>query len=610
MYLYNSRLHKTPFGAVEVGEEITIKLSVKKQFLPSIIRLYLRKDASADIWTFNLLGINGDMAEYSCTFSVEEAGIYFYRFEAVLSGGRVEFIGRDKWGNAVKGDNLPEWQLTVFEENSFRHKRSGKDIIYHIFIDRFNRCGEKVKPPRGYLKNWDEDVTVVDSDGIFRANDFFGGNLKGVTQKLDYLKSLNVSVVFLSPIFEAASNHRYDTANYMNIDPLVGCESDLDELVAEAGKRGMRIMLDGVFNHTGSDSLYFNKENFYPTLGAYQSKNSPFYDWYSFFDYPEGYHSWWGVKISPTLNKDSKSLRQYLFGEEGVLKKWTEKGVDWRLDVADELSIDFLDDLRERVRKTNENAIVIGEVWEDASTKVSYGKLRPYFTKGQLDGVMNYVFKDAILAYMNDGNSDNFGVKVMDLIENYPHDAMSSSMTMLGSHDTIRIINELSGIRGGDWNKIDQLNYRLPSHIYDKAVNRLKVASAIEYFLPGIPSIYYGDEAGMQGFKDPVNRRTYPWGNERADLLEHYKTLGKIRTTYFNDDDRFYHRRSELLILKRKGTFHTLLVANTTRVPQSYQSKTDLIDLLSGETYPAGAIRINPDCAKIFLVPYHSRPSK
>ena len=183
--------------------------------------------------------------------------------------------------------------------------------------------------------------------------------------------------------------------------------------------------MDGVFNHSGSDSRYFNQLGHYDSLGAYQSWDSPYHDWYYFDHFPDEYKSWWGCKVVPTLNKSAAGYRDLLFREGGVIDKWTKFGIDgWRLDVVDELPTDFVDDLRAAIKRAKADAVVIGEVWEDASTKVSYGTLRPYLTKGELDGVMNYPFKEAILSFCAYGGARAFGTKVMRIYENYPRDTL------------------------------------------------------------------------------------------------------------------------------------------------------------------------------------------
>lgn len=529
MYSYNSRKDKYPFGAVRVGEQVTVNFSVNRRLCPSAVRLMLRFGKITEVRSLKCVKRLEEKNIYSCSFTLSHEGIFFYRFEVEYTSSDFHYIGRNCLGSAVVGEFLPEWQLTVYPLNYDAPLRSGADIIYHIFVDRFAKAGGVSMPRFGVMKQWKDDVTIVDQDGVYRANDFFGGNIRGIIEKLDYLKGLGVTIIYLSPIFLSNSNHRYDTGDYLSIDPMIGTEDDLKELIRKARLLGMDIMLDGVFNHSGSDSIYFNKLNHFDSVGAYQSKDSPYYDWYNFIDYPEVYESWWGIQVVPTLNKHSESLKKFFFGKGGVIEKWTAFGVSWRLDVVDELPTEFLDEIRSAVKRINPSSTLLGEVWEDASHKYSYGTLRPYFTKGQLDGVMNYPFKDAIISFVLRGDTLAFIRDIMDIVENYPAEALSSSMTMLGSHDTERIINVFAETGGEHWRKDKQLRYRIGAEQLARAVKRLKIAAALEYTLPGIPSIYYGDEAGIQGFKDPINRRPYPWGEENSELLNYYRKLGKIR---------------------------------------------------------------------------------
>ena len=467
-------------------------------------------------------------------------------------------------------------------------------VIYHAFVDRFAKAGEAVQPRYGYLKDWDQKVTICEPDGSYRANDFYGGNFKGITSKLDYLASLGVTELYLSPIFEATSNHRYDTGDYLKIDPLLGTEEDFRNLIAEAKKRGIGVILDGVFNHSGADSVYFNQLGHYDSLGAYQSWDSPYHDWYYFDRFPDEYHSWWGCKVVPTLNKSAAGYRDLLFREGGVIDKWTGFGIDgWRLDVVDELPTDFVDLLRAAIKKANKDAVVIGEVWEDASTKVSYGTLRPYLTKGELDGVMNYPFKEAILSFCSYGGARAFGTKVMRIYENYPQDVLNSSMTLIGTHDTVRAINALSGVDVSFTSKEQRLNMTLSDEAYRLAKRRLKIASLLQFLLPGVPSVYYGDEAGLQGYEDPMNRAPYPWGKEDEELVAHYRFLGGLRKKYKEVllGGMDVREQGELLILHRfKEGKNLFAVVNPTFENRilTFRRSRAAKDVVSGKTLRSG----------------------
>lgn len=521
---------KSPYGAVKCGEKLSLHfpiaswVSVDKMFV--FIRL---GDVSTPVEMRFEKSENG-FSVYTADYVFDVAGIYYYRFEMRNRDG-VWYYGRGENGESVCGENLPEWQLTVYKSSYKTPDFAKGNIIYHIFVDRFNRAdGVKTKRKYRLHESFSESPEVVSADGKYYADDFFGGNFNGIREKLDYLEELGVGIIYLSPIFKAYSNHRYDTGDYLKVDELLGTEDDFKRLLDAAHEKGMKIILDGVFNHSGADSLYFNKFGTYDSLGAYQSKSSPYYDWYYFKKFPDEYACWWGCDNVPDLNKSNKDYRALVFGKNGVVEKWQKLGADgWRLDVVDELPIDFVNLLIKKIKSVNKDALVIGEVWEDASTKVSYGELRPYLLGDQLDGTMNYPFMNAIIAYVRDGDEKFFKDTVQSILENYPKETVYCLMNSLGTHDTVRIINALSDVRAHGWSKTHKLGYKLPDSEYEKAKKKLYLASVLQFTLPGIPSIFYGDEAGLQGFDDPINRRPYPWGSEDKEILAHYKKLGRIR---------------------------------------------------------------------------------
>lgn len=521
---------KSPYGAVKCGEKLSLHfpiaswVSVDKMFV--FIRL---GDVSTPVEMRFEKSENG-FSVYTADYVFDVAGIYYYRFEMRNRDG-VWYYGRGENGESVCGENLPEWQLTVYKSSYKTPDFAKGNIIYHIFVDRFNRAdGVKTKRKYRLHESFSESPEVVSADGKYYADDFFGGNFNGIREKLDYLEELGVGIIYLSPIFKAYSNHRYDTGDYLKVDELLGTEDDFKRLLDAAHEKGMKVILDGVFNHSGADSLYFNKFGTYDSLGAYQSKSSPYYDWYYFKKFPDEYACWWGCDNVPDLNKSNKDYRALVFGKNGVVEKWQKLGADgWRLDVVDELPIDFVNLLIKKIKSVNKDALVIGEVWEDASTKVSYGELRPYLLGDQLDGTMNYPFMNAIIAYVRDGDEKFFKDTVQSILENYPKETVYCLMNSLGTHDTVRIINALSDVRAHGWSKTHKLGYKLPDSEYEKAKKKLYLASVLQFTLPGIPSIFYGDEAGLQGFDDPINRRPYPWGSEDKEILAHYKKLGRIR---------------------------------------------------------------------------------
>jgi glycosidase len=398
-------------------------------------------------------------------------------------------------------------------------------------------------------------------DGKILNNDFFGGDLRGIINKLSYLKSLNITVIYLNPIFEAASNHKYDTGNFMKIDRMFGNDEDFIELCEKAKLHGIRIIIDGVFNHTGDDSIYFNKYNHYPTVGAYNDKNSEFYDWYLFIKHPNEYMSWWGIHTLPSVNQTSKSYLKYI---DGVLKRYLRLGASgYRLDVVDELMNEFVERINKVVKNENPENIIIGEVWEDASNKVAYSVRKQYFNGKQLDSVMNYVFKEAIISYLKHNNVLGIRNVVRSIINNYPKEILDSLMNILDTHDTMRIINNFA--TNENLTKIEAANYRLEGSEYKRALMKMKMATILQYTLPGVPSIYYGDEAGLQGFDDPFCRQTFPWDNISADLYEWYKKLGEIRKeeVFINGDYEEVMAKDNIFAFKRvKYKDEVLVVIN------------------------------------------------
>lgn len=555
---------KSPYGAVKCGEKLSLHfpiaswVSVDKMFV--FIRL---GDVSTPVEMRFEKSENG-FSVYTADYVFDAAGIYYYRFEMRNRDG-VWYYGRGENGESVCGENLPEWQLTVYKSTYKTPDFAKGNIIYHIFVDRFNRAdGVKTKRKYRLHESFSESPEVVSADGKYYADDFFGGNFNGIREKLDYLEELGVGIIYLSPIFKAYSNHRYDTGDYLKVDELLGTEDDFKRLLDAAHEKGMKIILDGVFNHSGADSLYFNKFGTYDSLGAYQSKSSPYYDWYYFNKFPDEYACWWGCDNVPDLNKSNKDYRALVFGKNGVVEKWQKLGADgWRLDVVDELPIDFVNLLIKKIKSVNKDALVIGEVWEDASTKVSYGELRPYLLGDQLDGTMNYPFMNAIIAYVRDGDEKFFKDTVQSILENYPKETVYCLMNSLGTHDTVRIINALSDVRAHGWSKTHKLGYKLPDSEYEKAKKKLYLASVLQFTLPGIPSIFYGDEAGLQGFDDPINRRPYPWGSEDKEILAHYKKLGRIRRENRAVFSGGFNMRDEngLVAYERAGGDDEILIA-------------------------------------------------
>ncbi|MBQ4268161.1 MAG: glycoside hydrolase family 13 protein, partial [Clostridia bacterium] len=471
--------------------------------------------------------------EYGWTVSlkINETGLYFYRF-SLLSGGYIacNYYSVGEFTNEYGNDFL----LTVYAKNYKTPAWFKGGVMYQIFPDRFCKFGSMPDITGRIARNWGEDPYYKPNElGKVLNNDFFGGNFKGVQSKLPYLKSLGVTTIYFNPVFEAASNHRYDTSDYMKIDPILGDKKDFEELVEAAKTLGIRVILDGVFNHTGDNSVYFNKYGQYPSLGAYQSKDSPYYSWYSFQRFPDRYSSWWGIDILPEINENSASYQEFIFGDDGVLKTWLKSGIGgYRLDVADELPDFFLKKLRKSVKDADKNAIIIGEVWEDASDKIAYSKRRQYLQGYELDSVMNYPLKNAIVAYAQTGNANELVHTVRFLMDHYPKQTVDCLMNILGTHDTPRILTVLGGKICYNKDEMAQKTAYLSETEKKNAVKKLKMAALLQYTLPGVPCVYYGDENGMEGHIDPFCRRCFDWDSLNEDLIAFYQKLGAIRKQF------------------------------------------------------------------------------
>lgn len=473
--------------------------------------------------------------EYGWTISlrIHETGLYFYTFY-------IENIGFISCGNMQMGyvSNYPKgFMLTVHCADYQTPAWFKGGVLYQIFPDRFCKAGTMPDiDGRISRKDWGGLPNYrPNENGKVLNNDFFGGNFKGIASKLPYLKDLGVTMIYLNPIFEAASNHRYDTSDYMQLDPMLGTEKDFQELIDSANKYGIRLILDGVFNHTGDDSVYFNKYGHYPSIGAYQSKDSPYYSWYSFWEYPDKYESWWGIDILPQVNENSEDYQEFIFGKEGVLKKWLRFGIGgYRLDVADELPDFFLKKLRKAVKDSNQDAIIIGEVWEDAADKIAYSKRREYLQGHELDSVMNYPWKDAIIAYIQSGDTMRLLATIRALIDHYPKATLDCLMNILGTHDTARILTVLGGIYCANKDEMAGKGAYLDENSKKKAIEKLKMAVILQYTLPGVPCVYYGDENGAEGHIDPFCRQCFDWENLNEELISFYKKIGDIRKQYRN----------------------------------------------------------------------------
>lgn len=509
---FNSWLeeYKKPFGAILVNEFISFKFKADDPNVTGVTLVIAHDGGQSHTIKMESYGTAIYHFDY---FFNEGKGVYFYYFELhYLDANHAEYT---RYYGAVAGggpgklvdhlEKINAYQVTCFEKKETAPNWYRKGVFYQIFPDRFYNGNPKelVNNPKAntfiYGSKEDTPMYIKDENGDIARWDFFGGNFKGIKAKIPYLKELGITGIYLNPIFEARSNHRYDTSNYLNIDPILGTEEDFADLLDALHQNDIHVILDGVFSHVGRNSLYFNYDGAYGIdKGAYRNIHSQYYPWFTFNRYPDEYNSWWGVKDLPEINKENKEFQDFIFGSAGVLQKWNKFGIDgWRLDVADELPDEFIAGIRSNLDQFADK-VLLGEVWEDASNKISYGKRRQYILGNHLQGVMNYPLREQALAFlMADCRPETIASHFTTLQENYPRDIFYNSFNNIGTHDTERILTQLNG---------------------DK--RKLSLAFALLHLFPGVPCVYYGDEAGLTGGKDPDNRKFFPWDNIEEDCYE------------------------------------------------------------------------------------------
>lgn len=597
-YIYHdsqNTFYREPFGAVSIGTKVKLFLECKEQ-----------GDVSIEVIKF-------DGFRYSIPMMIEKSkegcilykgiidttdslGILNYYFK-YIKDGFTQYYGNNEENLGGEGKIYYEfpkyYQITVYNKNEIPNWYK-EGIIYQIFVDRFfngNKNSEILNKKKNifiYGSWYDEPMYIRDSNGNIERWDFYGGNLRGVIEKLDYIKSLGANIIYMNPIFDAVSCHKYDTGDYETIDKMYGSTEDFIELCQKANEKGIRIILDGVFSHTGSDSRYFNKHGNYSDLGAYESKYSKYYKWYRFYDYPNNYECWWGFENQPNVEELEKTYSDYIVNnDDSIVAKWLKLGASgWRLDVADELPDEFIQMIKHKMKSVKEESVLIGEVWEDASNKVSYSKKRRYLLGNELDSVTNYPYKNIILDFLNGYISSKYFYKViMSIKENYPIENFYANMNLLGNHDTERIFTVLN-----------------------ENIKKLKLAICIQMTLPGVPLIYYGDEAGLLGHKDPENRKTYPWGRENKEILEYYSLFGNFRKNeevlkkgefyiYKDTPDeilafkRFYENK-EMIIIINRDIYNKKITLNTKEgiyknrfSDEIFYSNGNIIVDIEGESY-------------------------
>lgn len=628
-------LYKYPFGAVEEGTDVTVRMHAQKGDL-QYARVLVRNTNTnrSDLYNMEKVStiiVNEEEVDiWEATFTPDEIGVYGYKFIAG-DGDTTKYYVED--GNEGKTGTVGDknglfFQLTVYDKDYETPDWMKEAVVYQIFPDRFNngdtsndddkanaRGEEPIEVPNSWNSlpdnprlgenNMDDIDGAYSGDGIW-SNDFFGGDIKGIQEKLDYLQGLGVNTLYLNPISMAASNHKYDATDYKTLDPMFGTEKDFKAFTAELKNRGMHLIVDGVFNHVGDDSIYFDRYGKYDTVGAYEywayvydtmndekisqevamTKADDYFvksaqvfseeKWHLWFNISNekvdvgttnerySYQAWWGYDSLPEfksmskaeaislglasesdefVNKASewnnKELVDYIYKDENsVAKQWINWGADgWRLDVANEVDTVFWNDFREEMKAHNSDTLILGEIWDDASK---------YFIGDQYDSVMNYRIRAALIDYLKNGNASRLNDALMAVYEDYPEEAFYALMNLMGSHDVARAIYVLGG--GSDSSERAELgNYDV-----NLGKQRLKLAALFEFGYAGAPTIYYGDEAGVTGSKDPDCRRTYPWGNEDDALVSFYEAIGSVRA---NNKELFSHGDLKTLYTGTDGVY-------------------------------------------------------
>ncbi len=562
IYFSRDPAYKTPFGAVTLGQTVSMTLRPRREegFTRGVLVAVHEFSGLRQEFPITRRGREGDRQVFTASFSAPmEPELIWYYFVFYLANGGSKCLGKNGYCDSHEVDC---WQLTVYDGSHKTPAWFGEGVTYQIFPDRFRRT--YTPDPAGMIGDrwvhhvWDELMEYRPNErGEILNRDFFGGNIPGIIEKLPYLKSLGVSTIYLCPIFEASSNHRYNTGDYRKLDPMLGTDKDLQVLCERAHEMGIRIMLDGVFNHNGSDSRYFNARGYYPTVGAAQSQRSPYYGWFNFRVWPWQYDSWWGISTLPSVNEGHPDYVKFIIeDDDSVIRHWLRMGADaWRLDVADELPDWFIEKIRAVMEEEKPDSFLLGEVWEDGSNKIAYSQRRRYLLGRETHGLMNYPFRSAALAYLQGGPAADFMEQMETLRENYPHDAYYSTMNMLGTHDNPRILTLLGAAPPYPLESRDQrAHYRMSAEEYRRGTRRLMLGGILLYAFPGSPMLYYGDEAGMEGFEDPFNRGTFPWGRENTALQAHFRTLGRLRQSrpsLRKGDIRYLHTQGQVLVFSR-----------------------------------------------------------
>lgn len=566
---FDPLLFKCPEGVIQKNTKVKFKVEVDLTCVPNEAYLMLKEDNETD---YKYISMERKENFLFAEVNFENAGHYWYNFKLNYNDFS-KYLSKtyDSYSQVCDSKGEDFFQLVINENYECTDSLQG-GIIYQIIVDRFCKKGKVVaREPLILRDDWGGKIKKNTTDPLIINLEVFGGNFEGVISKLDYLKSLGVTTVYFNPICQANSNHKYDTANYMQVDDMFGDEQTFKKLIDEAKNRKIKIVIDGVYNHSGSDSIYFNKYGRFKELGAYQSKDSKYYDWYDFDEYPEKYKSWWGIDTLPHIKGNNKDFHKYIAGTNGVIEKFMKLGIAGvRLDVVDELPDEFVEKISKKVKSFDKNAPVIGEVWEDAATKISYSVRRKYFSNGELNSVMNYPIKESILSYIKNKDSKDLNSTLRMLLNNYPKVVMDNLMNFLATHDTGRIYTDIKAIAEDNVLVAKKL---------------LKIATGIVFTVPGVPSILYGDEYGMEN-NDGSSRGCFDWDSYNNDIFEWYNKLTKIRKLKVFKDGKLN------ILISKNGKFvferynkneRVIVLSNLQEAPLKISFNGNFISLLSNK---------------------------
>ena len=606
---------KSRQGAVAAGETLRFTVIFPRDFQVSYCWLAVSEDGrETRYYPMTWGSTDGREENWYVDFTPDRPAPLFYRFEYENPWGRT-YIRHDDDSLVGSFCGQHEWQLTVYDPAYATPDGIKGGVIYQIFPDRFYNSGakkENVPADRVLRGDWGAlPCWQPDKHGKIRNNDYFGGDLQGVTEKLDYIRSLGTTVIYLNPIGEAHSNHRYDTADYLKVDPLLGTEEDFKTLCEQAHDRGMKVILDGVFSHTGADSVYFNRFGRYGRGGAYNDRHSPYRSWYTFGKTKNDYKSWWNIDILPEVNENDPSFTEFITGVGGVIDHWLKLGADgYRLDVADELPDEFIDRVRTAVKRNGADKYLLGEVWEDATDKISHGGRRRFLLGKQLDGVMNYPFRKALIDFLLTGDAETCMARLYAIADHYPPQALHACMNHLGTHDTERILTVLAGVDCEGMTREKQAALTVPQEAYERAVRLFRMAVWMNFTLPGIPAVYYGDEAGMTGCKDPFNRGCFPWGKENPVTLNLIRSAGNFRKNQAVLKDGGFYPISAAqgcvaYLRYAPGMARVFVAANKNDREIEYRLHDDMRDMepVIGGTKVWGGVVIPPETCAVLVDP-------